>query len=62
VAFVPKQPFIHFCSGVGFVQEGGAEGRDRLSPPWCGKKKCEVVVMHIARQWFFILLQKKDQL
>lgn len=24
--------------------------------------ECEVVVMHFARQWFFILLQKKDQL
>lgn len=45
-----------FCGGG----KGGAEGRDRLSLPWCGeKKKCEVVVMHIARQWFFILLQKK---
>lgn len=47
--------------GWGFLQgaEGGGEGRDRLSLPWCRKKKCEVVVMHIARQWFFILLQKK---
>lgn len=35
VAFFPKKLFIHFYSGVGFLQraEGGAEGRDRLSLP-----------------------------
>lgn len=49
VAFFPQKLFIHFCSGVGFLW-GVERGEIGFHYHDAGKKKCEVVVMHIARQ------------